>query len=144
MGRFGPYVVNKKGVEGKPDYRSLKGEDNVLTVTLERALELLSEPKKARSNGKSKTALRELGAHPEDGETINIYDGPYGPYIKHGKINVSIPEGQTIEEVSLAKALELLANKTPTQKNTRRKIKSSTTTNPKSDKTSNKKTKTTK
>ena len=145
LGRFGPYVVNKKGVEGKPDYRSLKGEDNVLTVTLERALELLSEPKKPRSaSSKSKTALRELGAHPEDGEPINIYDGPYGPYIKHCKINVSIPEGETVEEVSLTKALELLANKAPTQKNTRRKIKSSTTSNTKSDKTSTKKTKTTK
>ncbi|MEH2286990.1 type I DNA topoisomerase [Nostoc sp.] len=127
LGRFGPYVVHDQGKEGK-DYRSLKATDNVLTISLERALELLSEPKKGRSstNSKSKAALRELGTHPEDGETINIYDGPYGPYIKHGKTNVSIPEGQTVEDVTLAAALNLLAAKTSTGKSTRKTSKSTT------------------
>lgn len=127
LGRFGPYVVHDQGKEGK-DYRSLKAADNVLTINLERALELLSEPKKGRSstNSKSKAALRELGTHPEDGETINIYDGPYGPYIKHGKTNVSIPEGQTVEDVTLAAALNLLAAKTSTGKSTRKTSKSTT------------------
>ncbi|MEH2107868.1 type I DNA topoisomerase [Nostoc sp.] len=125
LGRFGPYVVHDQGKEGK-DYRSLKAADNVLAISLERALELLAEPKKGRSstNSKSKAALRELGTHPEDGETINIYDGPYGPYIKHGKTNVSIPEGQTVEDVTLAAALNLLAAKTSTGKSTRKTSKS--------------------
>ncbi|MBD2531532.1 type I DNA topoisomerase [Nostoc flagelliforme FACHB-838] len=125
LGRFGPYVVHDQGKEGK-DYRSLKAADNVLTITLERALELLSEPKKGRSstNSKSKAALRELGTHPEDGETINIYDGPYGPYIKHGKTNVSIPEGQSVENITLAEALNLLAAKASTGKSTRKTSKS--------------------
>ncbi len=121
LGRFGPYVVHDQGKEGK-DYRSLKASDNVLTISLERALELLSEPKKGRSstNSKSKAALRELGTHPEDDEPINIYDGPYGPYIKHGKTNVSIPEGQTVENVTLSTALELLASKASSAKSTRK------------------------
>ncbi|MBD2520524.1 type I DNA topoisomerase [Nostoc sp. FACHB-973] len=125
LGRFGPYVVHDQGKEGK-DYRSLKAADNVLTVSLERALELLSEPKKGRSstNSKSKAALRELGTHPEDGEPVNIYDGPYGPYIKHGKTNASIPEGQSVEDVTLAAALELLAAKASTGKSTRKTSKS--------------------
>ncbi|MBN3905154.1 MAG: type I DNA topoisomerase [Nostoc sp. NMS1] len=125
LGRFGPYVVHDQGKEGK-DYRSLKAADNVLTISLERALELLSEPKKGRSstNSKSKAALRELGPHPEDGETINIYDGPYGPYIKHGKTNVSIPEGQTVEDITLTEALNLLAAKASTAKSTRKTTKS--------------------
>ena len=127
LGRFGPYVVHDQGKEGK-DYRSLKAADNVLTISLERALELLSEPKKGRSstNSKSKAALRELGTHPDDGETINIYDGPYGPYIKHGKTNVSIPEGQTVENVTLAEALNLLSAKASTAKSTRKTTKSTT------------------
>ncbi|WP_375504667.1 type I DNA topoisomerase [uncultured Nostoc sp.] len=127
LGRFGPYVVHDQGKEGK-DYRSLKAADNVLTISLERALELLSEPKKGRSstNNKSKAALRELGTHPDDGETINIYDGPYGPYIKHGKTNVSIPEGQTVENVTLAEALNLLSAKASTAKSTRKTTKSTT------------------
>ncbi|MCC5647391.1 type I DNA topoisomerase [Nostoc sp. CHAB 5824] len=125
LGRFGPYVVHDQGKEGK-DYRSLKAADNVLTISLERALELLSEPKKGRSstNSKSKAALRELGTHPDDGETINIYDGPYGPYIKHGKTNVSIPEGQTVENITLAEALNLLSAKASTAKSTRKTSKS--------------------
>lgn len=125
LGRFGPYVVHDQGKEGK-DYRSLKVADNVLTIPLERALELLSEPKKGRTstNSKSKAALRELGTHPEDGETINIYDGPYGPYIKHGKTNVSIPEGESVEDITLAAALNLLASKVSTGKSTRKTSKS--------------------
>ncbi|MDZ8239331.1 MAG: type I DNA topoisomerase [Nostoc sp. ChiQUE01a] len=125
LGRFGPYVVHDQGKEGK-DYRSLKAADNILTISLERALELLSEPKKGRSstNSKSKAALRELGTHPEDDEPINIYDGPYGPYIKHGKTNVGIPEGQSVEDMTLATALELLAAKASTAKSTRKTSKS--------------------
>ncbi|MBG1265000.1 type I DNA topoisomerase [Nostoc sp. WHI] len=127
LGRFGPYVVHDQGKEGK-DYRSLKAADNVLTITVERALELLSEPKKGRSStsSKSKAALRELGTHPEDSETINIYDGPYGPYIKHGKTNVSIPEGQSVENITLAEALKLLESKASTAKSTRKTSKSTT------------------
>ncbi|MEH2062833.1 MAG: type I DNA topoisomerase [Nostoc sp.] len=125
LGRFGPYVVHDQGKEGK-DYRSLKAADNVLTISLERALELLAEPKKGRNstNSKSKAALRELGTHPEDGETINIYDGPYGPYIKYGKTNVSIPEGESVENITLSAALNLLAAKASTGKSTRKTSKS--------------------
>jgi DNA topoisomerase-1 len=127
LGRFGPYVVHDQGKEGK-DYRSLKATDNVLTIPLERALELLSEPKKGRSstNSKSKAALRELGAHPEDDTPVNIYDGPYGPYIKHSKTNVSIPEGESVEDMTLAKALKLLASKASSAKSTRKTTKSTT------------------
>ncbi|MFK0731904.1 MAG: type I DNA topoisomerase [Gloeotrichia echinulata GP01] len=124
LGRFGPYVVHDQGKEGK-DYRSLKATDNVLTISLQRALELLSEPKKGRAaNSKSKAALRELGIHPEDDTPVNIYDGPYGPYIKHGKINVSIPEDETVENITLSTALTLLASKKPTAKSTRKTTKS--------------------
>lgn len=117
LGRFGPYIVHDQGKDGK-DYRSLKASDDVLTITLERALELLAEPKKGRSaaNSKSKTALRELGTHPDDEQPINIHNGPYGPYIKHGKTNVSLPEGESVEGIALATALELLASKAPGKK----------------------------
>ncbi|MEW6497481.1 MAG: type I DNA topoisomerase, partial [Cyanobacteriota bacterium] len=117
LGRFGPYIVHDLGKEGK-EYRSLKAGDDILTIPLERALELLSEPKKGRSSGtsKSKAPLRELGAHPEDGEPVNIYNGPYGPYVKHGKTNASIPEGESVEDITLETALELLAAKASSKK----------------------------
>ena len=127
LGRFGPYVVHDQGKEGK-DYRSLKVGDDVLTVSLERALTLLSEPKKGRGSTRSnsKTALRELGMHPDEGTPVNIYEGPYGPYIKHGKINASIPEGHSVEDITLSTALELLAVKASTKKSTGKTSKSTT------------------
>jgi DNA topoisomerase-1 len=130
IGPFGPYVAHDQGKEGK-DYRSLKAGDDVFTITLERALELLSEPKKGRGGGRSKTKtpLKELGSHPDDGEAVNIYDGPYGPYVKHGKTNVGLPEGKSVEDITLAIALELLATKATSKKSTRR---SSTSSNGKS------------
>jgi DNA topoisomerase-1 len=124
LGRFGPYVVHDQGKTGK-DYRSLKADDDVLTVTLERALALLAEPKGRRGRRKAEP-LKELGAHPDDGEQVAIYNGPYGHYVKHGKVNASLPEGKTPDDISLELALELLAAKAGTKKKTTRK-KSSTT-----------------
>ncbi|WP_421658496.1 type I DNA topoisomerase [Leptothermofonsia sp. ETS-13] len=119
LGRFGPYVVHDQGKNGK-DYRSLKAGDDVLTIDLERALELLSEPKAGRGRrGVAAKPLKELGAHPEDGEPVNIYDGPYGPYIKHGKVNASLPEGQTVEAITMETALEALAAKASAKKSGR-------------------------
>ena len=125
LGRFGPYVVHSKGAEGKPEYRSIKGDDDVLTITLERALELLAQPKSGRGRSKTAKPLRELGNHPEDGEPINIYDGPYGPYIKHGKTNASLPEGQTVESIPMDVALQALAEKA-NAKGTKKKSSRST------------------
>ncbi|MBD2576441.1 type I DNA topoisomerase [Oscillatoria sp. FACHB-1406] len=121
LGRFGPYVVHDQGKEGK-DYRSIKAPDDPLTITLERALELLAQPKVGRGGrSKTQTPLRELGAHPADSEPVNIYQGPYGIYIKHGKVNVGIPEGETVESISLEKAVELLSAKAATKKSTTKK-----------------------
>lgn len=129
VGRFGPYVVHDQGKEGK-DYRSIKAPDDVLTIGLDRALELLAQPKAGRGGGrKAKAPLRELGAHPEDNEPINIYEGPYGKYIKHQKTNVGIPEGETVESITLEQAVKLLADKAAsksTKKKTTRKRKSTT------------------
>ncbi|AFZ34183.1 DNA topoisomerase I [Stanieria cyanosphaera PCC 7437] len=129
LGRFGPYVVHeyKDEVEkkAKKDYRSLKAEDDVLTVSFERAIELLAQPKRSRSGGSTKKPLKELGAHPEDKEPVNVYKGPYGEYIKHGKVNVGLPEGETVESITLETAVKLLADKAGTKKT---KSKSKTTT----------------
>lgn len=119
LGRFGAYVVHDQGKEGK-DYRSLRKEDDVLTITLERALELLAQPKKARGE-KSSTAqkpLKELGNHPDDNNPINIYEGPYGVYFKHNRTNVKLPDGETVDSMTLNKALDLLKTKPASKKST--------------------------
>ncbi|MEM9272188.1 MAG: type I DNA topoisomerase [Cyanobacteria bacterium P01_F01_bin.143] len=124
LGFYGPYVVHEFKAEGEKkitkDYRSLKKEDDVITVSFERAMELLAQPKRGRGGGKKKP-LRELGEHPEDKEPVNIYKGPYGNYIKHNKINVGIPEGETIESITLEAAIALLADKAGSKKTTKKK-----------------------
>jgi DNA topoisomerase-1 len=125
LGRFGPYVVHDQGKDGK-DYRSLKGDDDVLTVTLERALQLLAEPKGRRGRRKAEP-LKELGPHPEDGEQVAIYNGPYGHYVKHGKVNASLPEGKTPDDITLELALELIAAKAATKKTGRKGTRKTTT-----------------
>jgi len=112
LGRFGPFVVHHKG-KGEKDYRSLKPEDEVLQVGLSRAIELLAMPKKGRGG---RTALRDLGTPEGDGEAIALFDGPYGLYVKQGKLNASLPEGTTAASISLEQAVELLAAKAATGK----------------------------
>jgi DNA topoisomerase I len=102
LGRFGPFVV----CDG--DYRSIPKTESIFTVTLERALELFAQPKKGRGRA---AAIKSLGLHPQIKEEVSIYNGPYGPYIKVAKINVSLPEGETVESMTLEKSLELIATK---------------------------------
>jgi DNA topoisomerase-1 len=104
IGRYGPYVVH----EG--DYRSLKADDDPLDISLERALELLAEPKKGRRRGRS-GPLRSLGEHPEDGKPVQLFAGRYGPYVKHDGTNASLPKGTSPDDVTLEQAVELLEAK---------------------------------
>ncbi len=107
VGRFGPYVVHQK------DFRSLKKDDDVYTVNLDRALEILSEPKKGRGGA---SALKELGLHPQEQKNIAIYEGRYGPYIKYGTLNVSLPKERDPQTFTLEEALALLEKKRPAGK----------------------------
>ena len=110
LGRFGPYVV----CDG--DFRSLQvaAGDNVLTITLDRALALLAEPKKGRGGRAAKSAGRSLGAHPDGKGDITVHDGKYGAYVKHGLINATIPKTVDADKISLEQAVELIAAKQAT------------------------------
>jgi DNA topoisomerase-1 len=107
FGRFGPYV--KHG----DDFRSLESEEQVFAITLDAAVELLRQPKRARKRpfGAAKAApLKELGANPA-GVVIKIFDGRYGPYITDGAVNATVPKGVALESITLENALELLSEK---------------------------------
>ncbi len=112
-GQFGPYVVWDKGNGEKPDNRSLKKEDDVYEIDLKRALELLSIPKLGRGG---RMALRDLGIPKGEKENIQVYNGPYGLYVKQGKTNASLPKDKTAEDVTLDEAVQLLAAKKPSKK----------------------------
>jgi DNA topoisomerase-1 len=110
LGRFGPFVLHDQGANGK-DYRSIKAPDDPTTITLERTLEIVNQPKKARGTRGKATPVKELGPHPSDKEPVNIYNGPYGHYVKHGKVNASIPKERNVETVTLEEALQYLNEK---------------------------------
>ena len=97
IGRFGPYI----GHDGK--FKSIPRGDSVFTIELPRAVELLAQ---ART---SNTVLRELGVHPDDQKPVDVCNGRYGPYVRHGKVNATLPKDITPEEVTLEEGLALLA-----------------------------------
>ena len=103
LGRFGPYVVH----DG--DFRSIPKGVDMFSLDLKQALELLSAPKKGR--GASKTPLKSLGLHPVTQEEVQIFNGPYGPYFKVGKVNASLPEKAEVEKMTLEIAVEVLKDK---------------------------------
>ena len=105
IGRYGPYLQLGKRYLNLPE-----GED-VLAIGINRAVELLASPPE---RGKARAAagpLRELGPHPEDGAPILVLAGRFGPYVKHGKVNATLPKGTTPETITLERAVELLAGK---------------------------------
>jgi DNA topoisomerase-1 len=102
IGPYGPYVRCDK------EYRSLK-EDDVFTVTPERAVFLLAQPKAKRGRA-AKKILVSLGNHPESGDTIEVLDGRYGAYVSDGSTNATIPKDSDPTKVTLEQAVELLAN----------------------------------
>lgn len=106
IGKFGPYVQRAKQYVNLPE-----GED-VLTISDNRAISLLADgSKRGRGGAASKSVILELGAHPDDGEAIQVLAGRFGPYVKHGKVNATLPKSIAPEAVSLGEALGLLAEK---------------------------------
>lgn len=105
-GRFGPYL--KWGKET----RSIPAGTTPLTVTMEQALALFAQPKtggRGRKPGAPAKARRELGEHPESKQPIKLLDGRYGPYVTDGTTNASLTKDENPDELTLARAVELLA-----------------------------------
>jgi len=105
IGRFGPYV--KHGAT----YANLREVDEVFTLGMNRAVDVLAQ-KSARGPGRAAgpAPLRDLGAHP-DGGAVQVMAGRYGPYVKWGAVNATLPKDVAPEAVDLAQALELIAAK---------------------------------
>ncbi len=99
-GKFGPYLLH----DGK--FTTLPAAEDPLTIGINRAVDVLS---RAPVKGGGPEVLRSLGKHPEDEQEVTILKGRYGPYIKHGKTNAPFPKDASIEAITLAEALPLIA-----------------------------------
>jgi DNA topoisomerase-1 len=103
-GRYGPYL--KWGKET----RSLEDEEQIFTVTLEDAIRRLAEPKR-RGGRTAKPPLKELGEDPGSGKALIVKDGRWGPYVTDGEYNASLKTADTVEALTLERAVELIADR---------------------------------
>jgi len=104
-GRYGPYV--KRG----SDSRSLDSEEQMFTITLAEAKDLLAQPK-ARGRARSAAPpLRELGEDPGTGRQMVVKDGRFGPYVTDGETNASLRKGDDVATLTVQRASELLAER---------------------------------
>ncbi|MGA7420760.1 MAG: type I DNA topoisomerase [Acidimicrobiales bacterium] len=113
-GKFGPYV--KKGT----DSRSLVSEQQILTVTLDEAQALFAQPKTRRGRAAA-GPLRDMGPDPETGSPMLVKDGRFGPYVTDGVTNASLRKGDDVEELTVERAAELLAERRAAGPSTRKK-----------------------
>jgi len=125
FGRYGPYVHH----DGK--YASLSAPEEVFEIGINRAVSLLAE-KAANRRPRASSVIKELGDHPELGGKVQVLSGRYGPYVKHGKVNATLPKDRDPEQVKLQEAVELIAAKSakgPTKKTPRKSARKGSKSN---------------
>jgi DNA topoisomerase-1 len=96
IGRFGPYV--RMGAV----YGSLDKDDDVLSVGINRAVDVLA---------KKLASVRSMGPHPSDKEPVTVRKGRFGPYVQHGQKVANLPRDVSMDDITMAQAVTLLAEK---------------------------------
>jgi DNA topoisomerase-1 len=117
-GRFGPYVSRGK------ESRSLTTEEELFSIGVEAARTLLAAPKHRQQRAASATPAKELGPDPDSGKPITVREGRFGPYVTDGEYNATLRKGDSPEDVTLNRAVELLRERRergPAKKKTSRR-----------------------
>jgi DNA topoisomerase-1 len=106
-GRYGPYVQKGK------DFRNITSEEQLLTISLEEAAQIFSQPKVFRRGGGANLAakgpLKEFGTDPVSGKAVVAKDGKFGVYVTDGETNASLSKGDRLDAMLPERAYELLA-----------------------------------
>ncbi len=109
IGPYGAYVKHGKTYANMPDWRE------VFEVGINRAVDLIAEkkanPGKGRGRAAAKPPLKDLGEHPKEGGEMKVLEGRFGPYVKWGKVNATIPKDTKPEDVTVEMALEMIQKK---------------------------------
>nr|MBC8268807.1 topoisomerase DNA-binding C4 zinc finger domain-containing protein [Rhodospirillaceae bacterium] len=108
LGRFGPYL-KYNGL-----FLSLKGDDDVLTIGINRAIDLIEAAPK-------KDPPKVLGNHPKSKKQVSIKSGRWGPFVSHGMVRANIPKGTDADTLSLEEAIALVDAKAGNGKNGKKK-----------------------
>ena len=96
LGKFGPMAQIGEPDDEEKKFASLRNEQNIGNITLEEALNLFLLPKN-------------LGEY--KGEEVEVSNGRYGPYVRHGAVFISLPRGEDPLDVSMERAKELIDEK---------------------------------
>jgi DNA topoisomerase-1 len=96
LGKFGPMAQIGDAEDEEKKFASLRHEQNIGNITLEEALNLFLLPKN-------------LGSY--KGEEVEVSNGRYGPYVRHGSVFISLPRGEDPLDVSMVRAQELIDEK---------------------------------
>lgn len=104
IGRYGPYVRQGNTYANVP-------ASEILTIGMNRAMELLAQKRSRGSGRASRRAVRDLGPHPREEGDVQVFDGRYGPYVSWNKINATIPKDVNPAEISLLQAVALIDQK---------------------------------
>jgi DNA topoisomerase-1 len=106
LGRYGPYVQHGK------TYANLAEIEDLFTIGLNRAVDVIAEKRNKGPGGFRRGAAaasgKPLGEHP-DGGPVTLHEGRYGPYVKWGSVNATIPKGADPASLDLEAALALVA-----------------------------------
>ncbi len=114
IGRYGPYVRHGR------IYANLPEVDEVFTIGMNRAVEVIAQKAAKGGRGGGAKPLRDLGEHP-DGGPVHVMPGRYGPYVKWGKINATLPGELEPEAVTMKDALPLIEAKAARKGDSRKK-----------------------
>ena len=97
IGRFGPMVqIGETDSDEKPIFASLMATQNIVTITLEEALELFKVP---------------FDLQDYEGKTITVGVGRFGPYVKWGEAFISLPKGENPLSVDYDRAVAIIEEK---------------------------------
>jgi DNA topoisomerase I len=106
LGRYGPYVQHER------TYANLEKDDDLLAIGANRAIDLIvakeSGAGRSRFGRAAAPAGRELGDHPALGGPVTVMAGRYGPYVKHGSVNATLPKGKNPDELTMDEAVQLI------------------------------------
>lgn len=96
LGKFGPMAQIGEADDEDKKFASLMADQNIGNITLEEALNLFLLPKN-------------LGDY--KGEEVEVSNGRYGPYVRHGSVFISLPRGEDPLAVTKERAQELIDEK---------------------------------
>ena len=109
LGRYGPFILHDGAVEAHAEDLLHRRQVGVGAVVL------LAEKKAGGGKGRfqraAPTVLKELGDHPSEGGKVQVLSGRYGPYVKHGDTNATLPRAKEPAALTMDEAVQLIAER---------------------------------